>query len=63
MHRLRTSVRQLVRDQRGVTAVEYGVLAALIIVACLAGITAAGTGLLTNYYEPVASSVNAAVSR
>jgi len=61
--RFRAALARLGRDERGVTAVEYGVLAALILVACLAGISSAGTGILTNYYQPVASSVTAAVTR
>ena len=37
-------VRQFVADESGPTAVEYAVMLALIIVVCVAAITALGTG-------------------
>ena len=36
---------RLVRDERGVTAIEYGLLAALIAVALIAGAVLLGTAL------------------
>ena len=39
------ATRRLVSDAKGVTAVEYGVLGALIIVACIAVIRTLGTTL------------------
>lgn len=38
-------IQQFVRDEEGVTAIEYGLLAALIAVVIIAGATAVGTGL------------------
>lgn len=43
--KLLTSARALVSDEKGVTAVEYGVIGALIIVVCIVTITALGTRL------------------
>jgi pilus assembly protein Flp/PilA len=37
--------RRVVGDRKGVTAVEYGVIAALIIVVCIVAITTVGTNL------------------
>lgn len=39
------ATRRLVTDDKGVTAVEYGVLGALIIVVCIGVITLLGTTL------------------
>ncbi len=36
---------RLMRDEAGATAVEYGLIAALIIVICIAAITVIGTQL------------------
>ena len=40
---------RLVRDEAGATAVEYGLIAALIIVICIAAITIVGTQLNTTF--------------
>jgi pilus assembly protein Flp/PilA len=37
-------LRKLGADRRGATAIEYGLIAALIIVAMMAGLTALGGG-------------------
>ena len=39
------SIQQFVRDEEGVTAIEYGLIAALIAVAIVATVTAVGTSL------------------
>ncbi len=41
--------RKLAGDRKGVTAVEYGVIAALIIVVCIVAITTVGTNLSTTF--------------
>jgi pilus assembly protein Flp/PilA len=38
-------IRNFLREEEGVTAIEYGVIAALIIVVCIATITLVGTAL------------------
>jgi pilus assembly protein Flp/PilA len=40
---------RFVRDESGVTAIEYGLIAALISVVCIAAMTAAGQSLLAVY--------------
>lgn len=43
MKSLATKVRRFLRSEDGPTAVEYAVMLALIIIVCLAAITAVGT--------------------
>jgi pilus assembly protein Flp/PilA len=45
MHGLRHDFSRLARDERGATAIEYGLIAALIAVGALAGMSALGGGL------------------
>ena len=45
MQGLRKQVWRLVGDERGATAVEYGLIATLIAVGALAGMSALGGGL------------------
>jgi len=41
---IRKTLRRLLADQGGATAIEYGLIAALIIVAMIGGLTALGGG-------------------
>ena len=41
---IRTTLRRLLPDNRGATAVEYGLIAALIIIAMIGGLSALGGG-------------------
>jgi pilus assembly protein Flp/PilA len=43
--RLRTILSNLIRDESGVTAIEYALIAALIAVAAIAAFTLVGTNL------------------
>jgi len=40
---------QFLRDESGATAIEYGLIAALIAVVIITGITAVGTSLSTTF--------------
>ena len=42
-------IRKLVRDEAGPTAIEYGLIAALIAVAIIAGVTVVGTQLQATF--------------
>jgi pilus assembly protein Flp/PilA len=42
---MKTLVARFVRDERGVTAIEYGLIAGLISVVILVAVTAIGTSL------------------
>ena len=40
---------RFVKDESGATAIEYGLIAALVAVAAIAGMTALGTGLSSQF--------------
>jgi pilus assembly protein Flp/PilA len=43
------AIRRIIRDSRGVTAIEYALIAALIAVAAIAAFTLVGTNLSTTF--------------
>ncbi|MBF6991667.1 Flp family type IVb pilin [Cupriavidus sp. IK-TO18] len=45
MQKLTTMFKQFIRDEEGVTAIEYGLIAALIAVAIIVTVKAVGTDL------------------
>ena len=47
---------KLIRDEEGATAIEYGLIAALIAVAAIAALTRVG-GQLTNTFDTVGSKL------
>jgi pilus assembly protein Flp/PilA len=47
---------RLLRDDKGVTAIEYGLIAALVAVVCITAWTLLGTKLSTNFSN-IAGSV------
>jgi pilus assembly protein Flp/PilA len=49
-----------IRDEQGVTAIEYGLIAALIAVAIIIALTSLGQSLESNFNE-VASALDKAV--
>ena len=44
-------IRNLVQDEDGVTAIEYGLIAALIAVVIVTAVQTVGTGLLATFPE------------
>ena len=42
-------IKRMIRDESGATAIEYGLIAALIAVAAITAWTAVGTGLNTTF--------------
>lgn len=54
-------VRRLINDESGATAIEYGLIAALVAVAIIAALTALGTSLDT-LFGNVATTVSNAAS-
>ncbi len=44
MNAIRTNLRRLRSDKRGATAIEYGLIAALIVISMLAGLSTLGGG-------------------
>ena len=55
------SLRSFAKDESGATAIEYGLIAALISVAAIAALTSVGSSL-TGMFERVASELNSATS-
>lgn len=45
MGAIRSNLRRLLTDRRGATAIEYGLIAALIVVAMMGGLRAMGGGM------------------
>ena len=50
------SIKRFIRDESGATAIEYGLIAALIAVVIIGAVTAVGTGMKTTF-STVAGSV------
>ena len=46
---MRPLIKRFVSDERGATAIEYGLIAALIAVVIITGVTAVGTNLSTTF--------------
>jgi pilus assembly protein Flp/PilA len=49
MHMFRNNLRALIKDERGVTAMEYGLIAALVAVVIIGSVTTLGTKLSTTF--------------
>jgi pilus assembly protein Flp/PilA len=45
----RNNLRALIKDERGVTAMEYGLIAALVAVVIIGSVTTLGTSLSTTF--------------
>ena len=56
-----STFRKLLKDESGATAVEYGLIAALVSVAAVTALTAVGTDL-TNMFNSVSTDVENAVT-
>jgi pilus assembly protein Flp/PilA len=46
---MKTLILRFVKDERGVTAIEYGLIATLIAVAIITSVTTVGTNLTTKF--------------
>jgi pilus assembly protein Flp/PilA len=56
---MRKFIQELLRDCAGPTAIEYGLIAALIAIVTIAGLTQVGTALNVKY-NTIATKVSAA---
>ena len=56
---MRKFLGKLIRNRKGATAIEYGLIAALVAVVTIAGLTTLGSNLNTKYGN-IASSVSSA---
>ncbi|KER70766.1 Flp family type IVb pilin [Burkholderia aenigmatica] len=61
MSRIIEKIAWFVQGQDGVTAIEYGLIAALIAVGIIVALTAVGTDL-SNVFSTIASSLDSAVT-
>ena len=57
MDRFIKSVKQFVRGEEGVTAIEYGLIAALIAVVIVVGVTAIGVNL-KDVFQGIANTLS-----
>lgn len=53
-------IRNLIKDESGATAIEYGLIAALVSVAAIGALTAMG-GSLNTMFTAVSTALNTAV--
>lgn len=60
MNKLVNASRRLLADEEGVTAIEYGLIAALIAVAIIAGTTLVGTEL-NDHFTDVSEKLNVTI--
>ncbi|WP_175719556.1 Flp family type IVb pilin [Burkholderia anthina] len=60
MSKLMITIRRFFQDEQGVTAIEYGLIAALIAVGIIATVSAIGTDLQT-VFSTIATDLSAAV--
>ena len=49
------------KDEEGVTAIEYGLIAGLVVIGCVAAFTAAG-GSLAGMWNTISDSLDSAAS-
>jgi pilus assembly protein Flp/PilA len=60
MKKLFSVIRDFLKNEEGVTAIEYGLIAALIAVAIIAAVTALG-GNLGTLFQTVATAITTAI--
>ena len=53
MTQLRTSIGRLVDGEHGQDLIEYGLLAALVVIAAIAGVTAVGNTIYTVFWSGI----------
>ena len=52
----------LARDERGATAIEYGLIGSLMVVVCIAAFDLVGTNMRTSLFSPVEAAVSGATT-
>lgn len=61
MMKIRKMIRKLCKNEKGATAIEYGLIAALIAIAAIVAMGALGNAL-TSIFNLVANTLNAAAT-
>ena len=57
MTQIRSSIRRLVDGDQGQDLIEYGLLAALIVIAALVGVTTVGNTIFTVFWSGIGQAV------
>jgi Flp pilus assembly pilin Flp len=57
MTQLRTSIARLVDGDNGQDLIEYGLLAALIVIVCIAGISTVGNTIFTVFWSGIGQAI------
>lgn len=58
---MRAAVKRFIKDRSGATAIEYGLIAALIVLAILGGMTAFANAT-TNKYDTIEQNLQSSIS-
>ena len=58
---MKTQIQTFLKDETGVTAIEYGLIAGLVVAGILASVTTIGQGL-TTVFQNVATAATAAAT-
>ncbi|MFZ0497086.1 MAG: Flp family type IVb pilin [Methylocella sp.] len=53
-----TSLIQFARDESGVTAIEYGIIAGLVSIGIVTSVTLIGTTISAKFFGPIAAALN-----
>jgi pilus assembly protein Flp/PilA len=59
---MNTMIRKFLKEEDGITAIEYGVLAAVVVAAIVAVFGAAGTGGLRGLFNTIFTNLTTAVN-
>ena len=57
MTQLRTSITRLVESDHGQDLIEYGLLAALIVIVAIAGVSAVGNTIFTVFWSGIGQAI------
>ncbi len=57
MHRVLRVFGAFLSDESGSTAIEYSLIASIIVLAIIGSVTAIGTALRDDFYQPVANAL------
>jgi pilus assembly protein Flp/PilA len=52
-----TLLNRLAGDESGVTAIEYGLIAALVVIGIISAVTTIGTTISANFFGPIGSAL------
>lgn len=50
-------IMRVLSDERGASAIEYGLIASLIIIVIVSGVRAVGNNVFTNFYSEIAAAL------